>query len=246
MIRIVLPAYNEESALPALLEGLKSVLANCDFPSEVIVVNDGSTDRTLEIIRSFDTRLSLRVIDLQPNRGLARALKTGLSAAVAGAQADDVIVTMDADNSHPPALIPQMVGLVRNGSDVVIASRYRSGSRVSGVPRLRRLMSLGACGLFCLLVPIRGVRDYTCGFRAYRAELLIRAFALYPDTLIKQPGFGCMAELLMKLERLEPRISEVPLALNYNLRNRVSKMNVWQTARETLGMLGRLTLRREL
>ncbi len=153
---------------------------------------------------------------------------------------------MDADNSHPPCLIPEMVRLVESGSDLVIASRYRSGSRVMGVPRLRRLMSLGASGLFRLLLPMPGVRDYTCGFRAYRAGLLIQAVTLYSGSLIQQQGFGCTSELLMKLRCFEPRISEIPLALNYNLSNRVSKMNVWRTAKETLGMIGRHTLRREL
>ena len=246
MIWIVLPAYNEVNSLPALVERMRVMFAESNLHGEVILVNDGSTDGTLEIAGSFASSFALRVINLQPNRGLATALKAGLESALEKAQADDTIVTMDADNSHPPSLIPAMVRLIDSGSDVVIASRYRTGSRVTGVPRLRRVMSLGASALFRLLLPIPGVRDYTCGFRAYRAGLLMQAFTLYSGSLIQQKGFGCTSELLMKLRRLDPRISEIPLTLNYNLSNRVSKMKVWRTVKETLGMIGRHTLRREL
>ena len=82
MVRIVLPAYNEESSLPELLDGLSVMLAQSNVAGEVILVNDGSTDRTLEIGGSFISKLKLRIVDLQPNRGLAIALKAGLEAAL--------------------------------------------------------------------------------------------------------------------------------------------------------------------
>src|SRR5262245_45588663 len=114
---VVLPAYNEEATLPALLARLDHALGDAGLPGEVLVVNDGSTDATAEVARDFCGRLPVRLLDLQPNRGLAGALRAGLLEAIRDADADDIIITMDADNSHTPGLIYRMVGEIREGSD---------------------------------------------------------------------------------------------------------------------------------
>jgi dolichol-phosphate mannosyltransferase len=92
------------------------------------------------------------------------------------------------------------------------------------------------------MFPIRGVRDYTCGFRAYRADALRRAIARYGDGLISETGFSCMADLLLKLRTLPLEMGEVPLELRYDRRGGGSKMRVLRTIRQTLGLL----LRRRL
>jgi dolichol-phosphate mannosyltransferase len=176
------------------------------------------------------------------NQGLAAAIRTGLGAAVARSGPDDVIITMDCDNTHPPRLIPQMLAHVNAGRDVVIASRFQPGARVFGVPRSRMLYSIGAKWMFKLLFPIRGVRDYTCGYRAYRAEAIRQAAALYGDALITETGFSCMADLLLKLRRLPLTMREVPLELRYERRGQGSKMRVLRTIRQTLLLM----LRRRL
>jgi dolichol-phosphate mannosyltransferase len=173
------------------------------------------------------------------NQGLAAAIRTGLTAALSRCGPDDVIVTMDCDNTHPPRLIPGMLEMIREGRDVVIASRFQPGAEVIGVPRSRLLYSIGARWLFQLLFPIRGVRDYTCGFRAYRAEALRQAVARYGDGLISETGFSCMADLLLKLRTLPLEMSEVPLELRYDRRGGGSKMQVLRTIRQTLGLLVR-------
>jgi dolichol-phosphate mannosyltransferase len=235
----VLPAYNEEASLPTLLERLELAFEEVGLKGEVLVVNDGSTDNTVDAVQSYIGRLSLRLLDLQPNRGLAEAIKTGLFAAVSECQPGDIVITMDADNSHTPGLILRMVRLIREGSDMVIASRYQPGSRTRGVPMLRRLLSWGASILFRLTVRIPGVRDYTCGYRAYRSELLQSAFDRYHDEFIRQTGFSCMAEILLKLKTFNPIIREVPLILRYDMKASSSKMKVFQTVNETLKMLFR-------
>lgn len=235
--RVVLPAYNEEQTLPVLLMRLDRAFAEEGLPGDVLVVNDGSTDGTADAVRSYGGTLPVRLLDLQPNRGLAEAIKAGLLEALKTADDDDIIVTMDADNSHTPGLILRMVRMIREGSDVVIASRYQAGARIRGVSAFRQLLSLGASLLFRLVARVPGVRDYTCGYRAYRAEVLRNAFDHYHDQLIRQTGFGCMAEILLKLKALDPIIHEVPLILRYDLKHSTSKMKVWRTVRETLLML---------
>jgi len=244
VVKVVLPAYNEEGALPALLERLDLAFEEEGLQGEVLVVNDGSVDGTVEAVRHYVGRLPLRLLDLQPNRGLAEAIKAGLLAAIADCNPGDIIVTMDADNTHTPGLILRMVRMVREGSDVVIASRYQKGSRVKGVSLYRQVLSLGASVLFRLVARIPGVRDYTCGYRAYRAELLKAAFDRYHDDLIQQTGFSCIAEILLKLEAFDPIIQEVPLILRYDMKHGSSKMKVWRTVRETLALLLRYAFRR--
>jgi len=144
---------------------------------------------------------------------------------------------MDADNTHTPGLIGSMVRLIEEGSDVVIASRYQPGAQVWGVPFHRRRLSDGARLLFRLVFPIRGVRDYTCGYRAYRASLLKRAFDTLGDQFVSEQGFQCMVDILLKLRRMNAVFREVPMILRYDLKGGVSKMRVGRTIFRTLGLM---------
>jgi dolichol-phosphate mannosyltransferase len=153
-----------------------------------------------------------------------------------------VVITMDADATHMPGLIVQMVRMIGEGYDVVIASRYRAESRVYGVPVLRRIMSRGASLLMRVVFPIRGVRDFTCGYRAYRADVLRRAVDRYQGQFVNQDGFQCMVDILLKLRPMRLIFGEVPLLLRYDRKGGESKMNIGRTARNTLMLL----LRRRL
>jgi len=239
-IVIVLPAYNEELTVPKLLTRIDFFYQEFNLPLNVLVVNDGSTDGTLQAVANTQQELSLPidVLDLQPNRGLAGAMKAGLFEAVTRAtNPEDIIIVMDADNTHTPGLIMQMVRKISEGYDVVIASRYQRGARVVGLTRFRKFLSDGASLLFRTIVGIPGVKDYTCGYRAYRAELLHQAFEQYRENFIKQTGFGCMIEILLRVNTFEPIIGEVPLILRYDFKEGTSKMKFWLTIKQTLTLL---------
>lgn len=236
MLTVVLPAYNEGLNLGPLLDRIAGVLASIEH--RVIVVDDGSTDDTAAIAESRGA--AGVVLRKNPqNMGLAETLKRGLVAAVElGAEAGDVIVTMDADNTQPPELIPSMLAAISAGSDIVIASRYQKGARVRGLSMPRRALSLGASWLFRAVLPISGVRDYTCGFRAYRAALLREAFErLGPDRLVSERGFSCMVDVLLRLCEFQPVVSEVPLDLRYDYKRGASKMRVARTVGATLQVM---------
>ena len=239
---VVLPAYNEQDSLPPLLDAVRDALEPAGIPYSVIVVDDGSCDATALAASQASFHMPVELVEHGVNRGLAAAIRTGLTAAVARSGPNDVIVTMDADNTHPPRLIPGMLERLRDGNDVVIASRFQPGAVVHGVPQSRLLYSIGARWMFQLLLPIRGVRDYTCGYRAYRADTLRQALDVYGDQLITETGFSCMADLLLKLRRLPLRMAEVPLELHYDRSGSGSKMRVLRTIRQTL----LLVLRRRL
>ena len=196
----------------------------------VLVVDDGSRDGTVAAARSFEGRLLLEVVPHGVNRGLGAALRTGLTAALERAAAGDAIATMDADNTHDPGLLPDMLRrLEALPADVVIASRYAPGGEEVGLTPLRRLLSRGASLLLTLVAPVRGARDYTCGYRLYRETLLRRAAEAWGDRLIEEAGFTCMAEALLKLGRGGARVTEHPLVLRYDLKEGASKMKVMRT-----------------
>src|SRR5262245_50985546 len=168
---VVLPAYNEQASIDLLLQNAIDVIAPLPQSARIIVVDDGSTDRTAGIVRSF-TRQGVELVSHGRNRGLHEAVRTGLLEALDGIAEDGVIVVMDADNTHHPELIPQMVARIDAGADVVIASRFAPGGKMIGAPLIRRVYSLGARTLLTMRYPTCGARDFTCGYRAYRAETL--------------------------------------------------------------------------
>ena len=98
--------------------------------------------------------------------------------------------------------------------------------------------------LFQLFFPTRGIRDYTCGYRAYRASVLTEAFRRYGDDFVNQEGFQCMVDILIKLRRMDLIFREVPLILRYDLKGGASKMNVARTVRRTLELMAQRRLGR--
>lgn len=233
---VLLPAYNEAENLPELLRQL----AELRWESlRVVVVDDGSTDGTGEVAAGWPG-LAVHVVSHGQNLGLGRALATGLREVLARASPEDVVVTLDADGSHLPEQVPALVDAVRGGADVAVASRYRPGAQVRGVPGYRRALSLLARLLLAVLFPVPGVRDYTCGFRAYRASLLRAATDRYGDRLVESQGFAATAEVLLKLRTLEPKVHEVPIVLRYDLKRGRSKLPPLRTVLQYLRLLVRL------
>jgi dolichol-phosphate mannosyltransferase len=230
---LALPAYNEERSLPALLERCVPVAGALSARGQalrVVVVDDGSKDGTIAAARGFAGRLAIEVVPHVVNQGLGAALRTCLASALERAADDDAIATMDADNTHDPSLLPAMWDRLESApGDVVIASRYTPGGDEVGLTPLRKVLSRGASFLLTWTVPVRGARDYTCGYRVYRARTLRRAQAAWGARLVEEAGFTCMAEVLLKLGRGGARVLEWPLILRYDLKEGASKMKIGRT-----------------
>ncbi|MBX6422925.1 glycosyltransferase family 2 protein [Thermosulfurimonas sp. F29] len=162
-VSIVIPAYNEEEALPLLLEKLDSVIRSLPHPSEVVVVDDGSRDRTPQILKEAVKRYPwLRVFILRRNFGQSAALTCGIENA-----RGKVIVTLDADLQNDPEDIPRLLEKIEEGYDVV--SGWRRERRDPFLSR--RLPSRLANWLIGRITGVK-IHDYGCTLKAYRREVI--------------------------------------------------------------------------
>jgi dolichol-phosphate mannosyltransferase len=200
---------------------------------DMVVVDDGSSDGTAEAVRQA-AGPDLHLIEHVENRGLGEAIRSGMLKALSLTPAPEITITMDSDNTHAPELIGRMVAAIRRGYDVVIASRYRPGSQTIGLSWHRRMLSWGMSKLYRAVLPIEGVRDYSCGYRAYRTMRLQQAFEKWRGEFVSQSGFSCMVDILLKLERLGASMTEVPMTLHYDNKRGKSKMHVMRNVFETL------------
>lgn len=236
-IIVVLPAYNEEANIGSLLRNIFESLTEDNQGFSIIVVDDGSSDGTGRILEECSHEFPILVERHEHNQGLGAALRDGLRRAADMAGERDIIITMDADESHTPGLMIRMIRMIREGYDVVIASRYQRGSRIYGLSLRRKIVSWLASKLMRAVFPTPGVSDYTCSYRAYRAVALKQAYLQFGDDLVDQDGFQCMVDILLKLRRLPLIFGEVPMILRYDLKRGQSKMRLWHTGKRTLHLL---------
>ncbi len=242
-VYIVLPAYNEELSIGKLLHRIENQMSTFGINYQVIVVNDGSQDNTLEVVKGLQGKIPIEILNHEVNMGLGATIRDGLYHASKISKEDDIVITMDADDTHTPGLILRMNRMIQEGFDVVIASRYQPNSRVIGLTFFRKLYSYIASWLFRILLPIKGVKDFTCGFRAFRASVLHQAMEKYQYSFIDQEGFQSMVDILLKLRKIDGLIfGEVPFILRYDLKESASKMDVRKTIFNTL----KLVVRRRL
>jgi len=239
---VVLPSYNEGPNLGPLFASIDSCLGNARLSYEVVLVDDGSSDITPDVLGECKRKYPLTVVQHQRNRGLAETIRDGLLEALRRSEDTDVIVTMDADGTHIPSVMLEMMTLIEGGCDVVVASRFRPGATVRGVPAYRQVLSVGASWLCRVLFPTRRVRDFTCGYRAIRASALKQALQKYGDQLFDAQGFSCTMDLLLKLRRMKIVFEETPINLRYDLKKGESKMHVSSTILRTLSLIVRRRL----
>ena len=239
MIYVMLPAYNEEKALPVLLDKFSKLFEGNQLPYEVVVVDDGSTDGTAGIAERYARKIPLKLLKHGVNKGLGAAMRTGFSHIARISDSSDVVLTMDADNTHDPELALQMLKKTEGGADVVIASRYAEGGEEVGLKLHRKVLSRGASFLLDTCFTVRGARDYTCGYRMYRAWTIKQAFDRYKENFIVENSFVCMAEILIKIAYLPAQVEEVPLILRYDLKEGESKMKKLKTIMRYIRFIAR-------
>lgn len=245
IIYVVLPCYNEGSNIPNLIKEWKILeyrLSQIGFDLEIVVVNDGSNQETYDIVNRMCERYdNVKVLHHSENKGLGAAINTGINYTVSEKQGGYLCI-MDGDRTHPPEFIFSMVDKLKSrNQDCVIASRYRKGSKIEGLSAYRKVLSLGARMLYTMRFGITGcdgfVRDYTCGYRLYRMDMLSSLVEKYDHEMITETGFACMVELLVKIKKAGYRICEVPFVLKYHLKDGESKMRIFRTVGRSLYLM---------
>ncbi|AOB24881.1 glycosyltransferase family 2 protein [Bordetella bronchiseptica] len=226
MIIVLLPAYNEEASLPVLLPKIHDVLVSHAEGYRIIVCNDGSRDNTAVLLEQYQGTYPLEVIHHSINRGLGESSRDLFERAAAVSNPGDFIIRMDCDDTHEPEFIPSLLARLDEGYDVVVASRFQPGGGQFGVSAYRRFISRSANLFMKVFFPIRGLWEYSCGYRAYRAETIKRAVSFYGNNFIQLKGLGftCTLEKLVKLNLIDARFSEVPFVLRYDQKRSASKM----------------------
>ncbi len=198
MLSIVLPTYNEAENLPELMERIAGVLKSIDY--EVIVVDDDSPDGTWKTAESLVKKhKTLRVIRRIGRRGLSSAVVEGFDAAKG-----DVVLVMDGDLQHDPALIVQLYNAVKKGAGIAVASRYMKGGSVGEWVSGRKFLSSAGTWLARKVTPVR-VSDPMSGFFALNADVYRRIRGSLRPT-----GFKILFEILGHLPR-KTVTAEVPL-----------------------------------
>ncbi|MHB1340723.1 MAG: glycosyltransferase family 2 protein [Coriobacteriia bacterium] len=238
-VHFVLPAYNEAASIEDLLKRIAEVSRGAGLDYDVLVVDDGSGDRTGELALALSPGIPVDVVRNEPNQGLGVTIRRGLRHASERSGPDDVIVTLDADLTQDPSYVPAMLARLDDGADVVIASRFQRGASVEGLSAFRRTISRLAGICVALVRPIPGVRDYSCGFRAYRASAIRWGFERYGDGFVTESGFGCMVEISERL-RGHSRFAEVPFTLHYEAKRKASEIRIWPTILAYVRVMRRL------
>lgn len=207
-ITLVVPTLNEAENVEPLVRQIMQHLPGC---SEIIIVDDQSSDGTQDRVRQLGREFPVRLLEREnPTLGLAGAVIAGARAAEA-----EILVVMDADLSHPPEEIHNLVApLLNDDADMVIGSRYIKGGTTPGWPLSRRIMSRAAGAL---AFPLTGVHDSMAGFFAIRRVHLLEVAAA-------ATGFKIAFELIVHGRR-KLRVREIPIAFHDRERG-VSKMNL--------------------
>lgn len=189
---IGLPAYNEERAIAGV------VLQAREYADMVIVVNDGSIDKTAKIAKMAGAE----VVEHDKNRGYGAAIQTILMEA--GKRNADILVIIDADAQHDPNEIPRLVDAVKSGSDVVVGSRE---SQKEVIPGYRRF-GQSILAKFANIAARQNLSDTESGFRAYSKKAI-------SEMELTQKGMAISAEIISEASHKGLKISEVPISVSY-------------------------------
>lgn len=231
-IFLFFPAYNEEAHIEQVVRAAFKAVN----PEQIIVVDDGSRDRTAAILKTLD--LPLILVSHPANKGLGRALLTGIETILPLAHPDDIIVTTESDGAQKPEKLLELVNAVRNGADLAVATPLHAEG-FKGVPFYRRFLSHGANLIYSTLFPITGLNNYTNLSRAIRASLLKQAYERYGEHLIESPGFEGVPELVLKFRHFKPKAVLVPTTIDTSGTARKSSMNVLKTITNSLILCGK-------
>ena len=233
MIYILLPSYNEEKNLLKIFRKIENIKYS---KITVVVVDDCSKDNTYRLVKK-KYKFKLKYVRHKKNKGLSLTLETGFREINKIATKNDLVVTMDSDNTHPVETITKMQKKIMQGYELAIASRFVKNSKVNGLSSLRKFMSNGAKYLFKLFYPYKNLNDYTCNYRMYKHSLIKKI--IKNKSFFKNEDFNIAAKIILfLLEKTDDlKLVEIPFVLNYQYKIGQSKMRLFRTIFLTIRLI---------
>jgi dolichol-phosphate mannosyltransferase len=238
MIKIIFCALDEAQNLKKFLTDISHEIQILGEDFEIIACLDGSKDDSFSIVSDFGRFYPLKILPLKNERGLGLSFKRIFLDVIKNSKDDDLIISLDADNTHNPEQISEMVRHFQNNNlDLLVASRFCENSLMLKFPLHRQLISRSISFLFQNLFSIKTIRgnklqDFTSGYRIYRAKKLSELFSKKGLNFITEPEFTYTCELLIKLSRLNCRIDEIAISYDYEKKLGSSKLrllrNFWR------------------
>ena len=230
MIYICIPSYDEAPTVGLLLWKIRQIFS--EFPREyqLLVVNDGSTDATAEILEPYTKVLPLTVITHKDRKGYAASVEELLRLAVelTDRPKRDCAVLMHADFAHGAEFLPELVKQIDSGADLVVAQPKIEGETSRAFRLVRRAASL----LLRNSVKVSGVTDVVSGFAAFRLVILKNAIRAQPGPLLTTDGWAANAELFTRAAQSARRIETIPAIERRDVRPRSTRLVPWDMARE--------------
>lgn len=221
-LSVIIPAYNEEKRLPKTLKEISDYLSKQNYQSEIIVVNDGSKDKTSQIVRNFQEQIkNLKLIDNEINQGKGAVVRQGLLLATGNFR-----LFTDADNSTPISEIEKFWKEFERGADIVIGSREIKGAILDPPQPLYRRILGEAFKIFRkFIIGLWEIEDTQCGFKCFRKEVVERIF---PKCKINRFAFD--PEILILSKKAGYKIKEVPIYWRNDPDSKVKLKSVFKMA----------------
>jgi len=243
MLILVLPVYNEEKNIEQLLADISAYAKHksCDY--RVCVVDDGSTDATVDVVHKFREELPVEIISNPKNMGPGAAFDNGFRHVLDFAGPDDIVITMEADNTSDLVILDEMLKKIALGTDLALASCYAKGGGIEGTTLYRAVLSKGANFLIYLVSGEKRLKTFSSFYRCYRAGVLRKAYHTYGNGFIEEKGFVCAVDIFIKLQNLGIRVEEVPMILRCDRREGKSKMKTLLTMAAYLRLFAREVIR---
>ena len=200
-ISVVIPAFNEQDRIGDTVTGIMAYLDQKQFTWEILVIDDGSNDKTYQVIDeiSSGTEASVNVLSIQ-HGGKGWAVKNGMLAA-----RGEYRFMADADMAMPVGQLDRFLKFIEKGYDIVIGSRQMAGSRRFSEPRSRHIMGR-IFNWIVQIFAIKGFQDTQCGFKCFNAKTAEILFGL-----LHTKGFGFDVELLYLANKLNLSVLEMPI-----------------------------------
>jgi len=238
MIYVCIPSYNEASTVGLLLWKVRQVFVA--FPREyhLVVLDDGSTDNTREVLESYTRVLPLTVTRHDERRGYAASVEGLLRDVVERTDRPrrDTALVFHADFAHDAQTIPDLVRRIESGADIVVAEGRVQGATSVADRFARRVAPV----LLRPAVSVPGVKDVVSGFAAYRLSTLRNAFKNSEHPLLTTDGWVANAELLGRAARHARRIETVSSVERHDLHQRPSRASAWNRLGDVLRARWRL------